>query len=417
MHVRLLSIAGAIAVIGLGSGKPALADGTGVIAVTTTPETTDAAAVRSTLAATLAQSRRTPRIVEDAVTEARSAITDGAIPAATLERFRRVREQIDEGWRAFLRVQVDFAASRLAAARTEAETLVAVPGGALIYADASLRLGAVLAHLGRTQEAQAALALALALDPERPVTLAEFSPDVVAAVDAVRALNPPTRTVRITTDPAGAAFAIDGRDVGHAPLNVDVAVGQHVIVARHTLYQPRALAVAVAEAATVDTVFDLALEHDTVAARLADGAQVGLPDGPAQELADAAIRYADLDEAVLVAATDRRGGPALLVQRCAGLPARCTAVVEVGYSDRSGLGAAAREAWDAVATADLRYPPSVFDDPRVTGRKVEDRCKVCRSPYLWGGVGLAAIVTTIVIVAVVSSSQPPPVLGADPTKF
>ena len=102
-----------------------------------------------------------------------------------------MREQIDEGWRAFLRVQVDFAASRLATARTDAEALVALPGGAQLYADAALRLGAVLGHLGRTAEAQAILALALALDPDRPITLAEFSPDVVAAVDAVRAQTRP----------------------------------------------------------------------------------------------------------------------------------------------------------------------------------------------------------------------------------
>ncbi|HUS30582.1 MAG TPA: PEGA domain-containing protein [Kofleriaceae bacterium] len=425
--MRLLSIAGAaIAAFGLGAWDTpaARADGTGVIAVTTSPEATDATAVRTSIATALVQSRTSPgattppRIAEDAVAEARVALAEGAIPIATLERFRRLREQIDEAWRAYLRVQVDFAASRLAAARTDAESLVAIPGGALIYADASLRLGAVLAHLGRTNDSQAALALALALDPDRPITLAEFSPDVVAAVDAVRAQKKPTRTVRITTDPAGSALTIDGRDAGHAPINLDLAVGQHVIVARQPLHQARALAIAVDDAPTsaMQTI-DLALERDIAAARLAEGAQPGLPDAASQELADAAVRYADLDEVVLVAATDRRGGPALLVQRCAGLPARCTAVVEVGYGNRAGLAAAAREAWSDVATADLRYPPSVFNDPRVTGKKLDDRCKVCRSPYLWGGVGLAAVVTTIIVVAVVSSSQPPPVLGADPTKF
>ncbi|HTL38123.1 MAG TPA: PEGA domain-containing protein [Kofleriaceae bacterium] len=423
--MRLLSIAGAaIAAIGIGAWNAPAAhgEGTGVIAVTTSPDVTDAASVRTAIATSIAPPRT--RIVEDAVTEGRAALSDGAVPTATLEHYRRLREQIDEGWRAYLRVQVDFAASRLAAARTDAESVVALPGGALIYADASLRLGAVLAQLGRTQESQAALSLALALDPDRPITLAEFSPDVVAAVDAVRAAKKPTHTVRITTDPAGAALTIDGRDAGHAPINLDLATGQHVIIARQPLYQPRALAVAVDDQPPPSTpttsamqTFDLALEHDTAAMRLAEGAQAGLPDAASQELSDATIRYADLDELVLVAATDRRGGPALLVQRCAGIPARCTAVVEVGYADRSGLAAAAREAWADVATADLRYPPSVFNDSRVTGKKIDDHCKLCRSPYLWGGIGLAAVVTTIVIVAVVSSSQPPPVLGADPTKF
>lgn len=412
MHVRLLSIAAAIA-IGLAGfrGTPAHADGVGVVAVSTS--STEPSSVRAALAGAVGESRP-PRVAEDAVGEARAAITGGAVPVATLARFRRVREQIDEAWRAYLRVQVDFAASRLAAARTEAETLVALPAGALIYADASLRLGAVLAHLGRTQESQAILALALALDPDRPVTLAEFSPDVVTAVDAVRSQRLPTRNVRITSEPAGAAINVDGTDLGRTPLSTDLSVGQHVIVAREPLYQARALALAVDESTSTVNVD---LERDVAWSRLAEGAQAGLADAGAQELTDAAIRFADLDEVVLAAESDRRGGPALLVQRCAGLPARCTAVVEVGYGDPSGLAAAAREAWQAVRAADLRYPPSVFADPRVTGQRVDDRCKLCRSPYLWGGVGVAAVVATVVIIAVASSSRPPPVIGVDPNQF
>jgi hypothetical protein len=114
---------------------------------------------------------------------------------------------------------------------------------------------------------------------------------------------------------------------------------------------------------------------------------------------------------VLVAASDRRGGPALLVQRCVGLPARCTPIVEVGYTDPSGVGAAAREAWDTVRSANLRYPPSVFADPRVTGKRSDGRCKICRSPYLWVGLGAAALVTTVVIIAVTSGTRPPPIVG------
>ncbi len=105
------------------------------------------------------------RVVEDAVGEARAAHAGGAVPAEALAAFRRVRDVVDEGWRAYLRVTVEVAASRLTTARTDAEPLVALPGGAELYADAALRLGAVLDHLGRTQDAQAVLALALALDP------------------------------------------------------------------------------------------------------------------------------------------------------------------------------------------------------------------------------------------------------------
>src|SRR6185369_12018928 len=127
-----------------------------------------------------------PRRVIDALAEARAALAGGAVPIATLARFRRVRELVAEGWSAYLHVQVAYAAERLAAARTEAEALVVLPGGAALYADASLRLGAVLGNLGRPDGAMAALSLAVALDPERPIELTEFSPDVRAAVDAVR---------------------------------------------------------------------------------------------------------------------------------------------------------------------------------------------------------------------------------------
>jgi hypothetical protein len=397
--MRLLPIAGAIAL----ATSPARADGVGVVGVSVT--STDAGTVRKAVAAAVGPGRR---VVDDAVKDARGNIMTGAVPTATLERFRRVREQIDEAWRAYLRVQVDFAASRLAAARTDAESLVALPTGALLYADASLRLGAVLAHLGRTHEAQAILALAIALDPDRPITLSEFSPDIVAAVDAVRAQPRATKPIRITSSPAGATISVDGRDVGKAPLTTELALGQHVVVARMPLMQPHAQAFSVDEGDIAVT-----LEPDAAWGELGRGAQVG-KEGAA--LVDATIRFADLDEVVLVADTDRRGGPAILMQRCAGLPANCTAVVEVGYAT-GGLAAAAREAWATVRAADLRYPPSVFGDERLTGKHADDRCKVCRSPILWGGVGVAAIVATVAIIAVVSASRPPPVVGVDPSQY
>jgi hypothetical protein len=410
--VRQFSIAGAIAIALCGSAD---ADGVGVISAGG-----DRGAAAKAIAGAVAEGRPA-RIVDDAAGEARAAIVAGAVPVATLERFRRVREQIDEAWRAFLRVQVEFAASRLATARTDAEQLLALPGGAALYADASLRLGAVLGHLGRTAESQAILALALVLDWDRPITLAEFSPDVVAAIDAVRALiasrSPQVmrpRRVRISSEPAGAVVTIDGVERGRAPLHVEVVHGQHVIVARLPLYQPRALALVVDEPTTE---LKLELDQDLDWLRVAEGAAIGVGDARAQELVDASLRFADLDEVVLVADAEQRGGPTLLVQRCAGLPSRCTAVIEIGYAERAGIGAAAREAWQAARAADLRYPPSVFGDPRATGKRGDDRCKLCRSPLLWGGIGVAAVAATIAVIAIVSSSRPPPVVGVDPGTF
>jgi hypothetical protein len=258
------------------------------------------------------------------------------------------------------------------------------------------------------------LALALALDPDRPITLAEFSPDIVTAVDAVRGQARPTREVQLTTEPPGAQLAVDGKDVGRSPITVPLAIGQHVVVARMPLFEARAQAFAVDDATGP---LSLALDRDDEWTRLATGPEAGMPDTATQGLTDATIRYADLDALVLVAATDHAGGPTLLVQRCAGLPARCTAIVEIGYTEPGGLAAAAREAWTSVRAADLRYAPSVFGDPRVSGTRVAHRCEVCRSPWLWGGIGAAAVVATVAIIAVVTSSRPPPIVGVNPGNF
>jgi hypothetical protein len=392
--MRVLAVTCAIAI----ASRPAAADRIGVVALP------GRAGVATSMAAAAGA-------LPDALGEARAAIAGGAVPIATLEQFRHVREQIDEAWRAYLRVQLDFAQSRLAAARTSAESLVALPGGAALYADAALRLGAVLNHAGRVAESQAILSLALALDPERPITLAEFSPDLVSAVDVVRGQTRPSRDVAITTEPPGAQIAVDGKDAGKSPLTVPLAIGQHVVVARIPLYHARAQAIAVDDATAK---LALELDRDDEWTRLAVGPEAGMPDAETQALADATIRYADLDGAVLVAATDRSGGPTLLVQRCAGLPARCTAIVEIGYTDASGLPAAAREAWAAVRAADLRYPPSVFGDSRLAGPRVVHHCEWCRSPWLWGSVGAAAVVGTIVVIAVVTASKPPPIVDVGP---
>lgn len=405
MRVLAAACAIATAIPRIASG-----DGAGVIAA----QGADRGAVAAAMAEAMAEAMagRAGRIVPDAVGEARAAIAAGAVPVEALARFRRVREQIDAGWREYLRVAVESAAVRLAAARTEAEALVALPGGAELYADAALRLGVVLGHLGRRRDAQALLALALALDPDRPITLAEFSPDVVDAIAAVRALAVTRQRLRIATMPAGAQISIDGSDVGRTPLDVEVAQGQHVVVARLPLHQPAVQGIAVDATAAMT----LELERDDDAARLATGAERGLSDAAAAALIDATLRFADLDEVIVVTDTTRRGGPTLLVQRCAGVPARCSAVVELGHGDRAGLAAAARAAWDAARTGELRYPPSVLGERG--GKPADDgRCKLCRSPGLWVGVGAAVVLGAIITIVATSGSTPPPIVGVDPDDF
>ena len=402
--MRVLVSACLAIAIDLGS-RAASADGSGVIA---------ASADRAPVAAAMTQAMagRANRLIGDAVAEARAAIAAGAVRVETLAGFRRVRDQVDEGWRAYLRVAIEVAAQRLASARTEAEPLVALPGGAELYADAALRLGAVLGHLGRTAESRAILQLALALDPDRPITLAEFSPDVVTLVDQARAAPVTMQKLRVTTSPPGAIIVIDGKDAGRSPIELDVARGQHVIVARAPGHRAAVQGVAVDAAAAVE----LALDRDEPAARLAGGATLGLPERAQQELVDAAMRYADLDEIVLVAETSRRGGPTLLVQRCAGIPARCSAVVDIGFSDASGREAAARAAWQAARAGELRYPPSVLGERGgVIGGG--GGCRLCRNPWVWGGVGAAVVVGTILTIVAVSGSSDPPIVGIDPGDY
>jgi len=396
--MRLLVIAGAIAA----SATAAHAGGVGVIVAG--PHRGDVAAAL----ADVAREAGAARVVVDAVADARAAAADGAVPVATLARFRHVREEIDEGWRAYTQVQLEFAASRLASARTDAEPLLALPGAAVLYADASLRLGAVLAQLGRAAESRAAIALALALDPDRPITELEFSPDVIAAVAAARARAPAAHAVELASEPAGAAITVDGRDAGRTPATLELAAGAHVVIARAPAYRPSAQAFAVDAATPRITV---ALDRDDTAAALAGGAVLGLPDAAAQNLVDAALELADLDEVVLAAETDRRGGPTLLVQRCAGAPAKCTAVVEIGYADASGVFAAARSAWSSLRAAELRYPPSVLGDSRVTEVHVaEHHCAVCRSPYLWGGIGAVVVAGAVTAIVLATAAKPSPIL-------
>ena len=380
------------------------ADGAGIVAVSKTDRPGLAEAMGQAMAG------RAGRIAVDAVADARAAISAGAVPVETLQQFRKVREQIDEGWRAYLRVAVEAAASRLVAARTAAEPLVGLPGGAELYADAALRLGAVLNHLGRTSDAHAVFTLAVALDPDRPITKAEFAPDIVEAVDAARAAPVALQRVRVTSVPAGAAIQIDGNTVGRSPLDVQVTRGQHLVVARSPMYLPTVQALA-PDVAAVEVVLD----RDDAALRLAGGAELGLAERDAQQLVDATLRFADLDEVVLVADAIRRGGPTLLVQRCAGLPARCSAVVELGYGDRTGLAAAARAAWEAARSGDLRYPPTVLVERE--GKVAGGRCTWCRNPWVWTGVGAAVVVGTVITIVALSGSQPPPVIGVDGTDF
>lgn len=393
--------------------RPAAADRVGVVAAASDPG--DRVGVAAAVARALAEDANGGSVVADAITTARENLAHAAVPAELLATFRHVRELVDEGWRAYLRVEFEHAQSRLAVARTEAEQILALPGGPQLYADASLRLGIVLGALGHSDDAQAALALALVLDPDRPISTAEFSPDVIGAVDAARARAAPTRRVTIASEPPGATVTLDGTPIGTTPLTTDLARGQHVAVMRARGFVARAQPFAVAD---TESHVEVALDRDDERANLDAGAVIGMADAREQALLDAVTRDADLDQVVLAAQTGRRGEGALLLQRCAGLPSRCSAVVEIGYGDRDGVQTAARSAWQAVRGADLRYPPSVLGDPRLAGEHVVSHpCELCRSPWVLGGAGAVALAAVITVVAIATAGKPAPSVSVDPGQF
>lgn len=407
-------------------------------------------------------------VLGDGAALARAARAAGAVPAAQLAAMTRAIEGGAEGWRAYLQVAVPFAASRLGKARGDAEALLPLPGGLELYADLSLRLGAALLSLGRLEEAEETLALAASLDPHREVSLVEFSPDIVDALTRARARQvPPVPLVITTPGVRGATIELDGQLVGQigaaegdalgaAPglprsaaagaspssassipasasttrssssssagssssLRVSVSRGQHVVVARRRGYEPVAQAVRVpAEGAELA----LLLPEDRIARALdvALGAGLaGMSDEQATSLLEGVLTFADADEVLLLAASSRRGAPALLAQRC-GASLRCTAVVEIGYT-RPGLPAALREAWSALGRGELRYPPSLPSDSRVLPDRTpagDGKCRLCRNPWLWAGVGAAVVVTSAVLIYTLGQEAPPPVLVVDPEDF
>lgn len=388
-----LSIASIASIASIGS--TAWADGTGVIAVG--PE-------RARIAQALTSSF-TGRTVDDAVAAGRAAIAAGAVPVDTMAAFAHVRDQIDQGWKAYKQVELPFAASRLASARSAAESLLALPGGVELYADATLKLGLVEAHpqLARANDAANDLRLAIALDPDRPLALSEFSPSELAAVEAARNDAQPTAKVHVSVQPVGSTVIVDGKDLGPGPIDVELARGHHVALARQALHRPAAQAFAVDQPREVALVLDA----DDDAVRLTTGASPGMPDAAARELVEAALRYADLDEVVIAVQGERT----LRVQRCRGVPATCTSVVEVALADVANVAQAARSAWQMVQTADMREPPTGFGER--AGR--EHRwCELCRNPYVIGGVTAAVLAGVITLAIVATRPTPPPTLVLDP---
>jgi len=400
----------AAAVVAAGPGVAA-AQRTGAIVVPSSRASVDAVG----LAAALAQAGVADA---DVLVTAAQVRREGTVPAAELGRFTEVGQVVVEGWRAYVAADPQFAVARLAVARGDAEALLTLDGGTEIYADASLRLGIVLAHLGRGEAASDALRLAHVLDPVRSVTSAEFSPDAVAAYQAAIAAIPPRARIRVDAL-AGAEVAIDGAVVGFAPLATEVAVGVHVVVVRRRGYRSRGQAVAVTGRTPLVAI---ELEPDRGAAAVSAAVRDGLAalrDREASQAIDEVLTYAEVDAVELVASVVRSGAPALLGQRCTAGRA-CTAVVEVGYADARGLPGAIALLRERLVRADRRYGVILPGDPRVTRGEdaiVERGCRSCRRRWYWLGGGVIAAAVATVIVVAATRGDDPPIVTLDPGDF
>ncbi|MBN1205993.1 MAG: PEGA domain-containing protein [Myxococcaceae bacterium] len=107
---------------------------------------------------------------------------------------------------------------------------VALPDGREL-ADAYALLAAVRYSQGRDEEAERALAFALALSPGRELPLTATSPLFARTVERVHASlrEQPRGGVRFVSVPSGVAVTLDGQPVGPAPVRVvEVPPGAHL---------------------------------------------------------------------------------------------------------------------------------------------------------------------------------------------
>src|SRR5688572_20176351 len=196
-----------LAIAALLAASPASAERLGVIAIEGREPPVGAAELSRAVGAARSD------VAVDVLATAAANLRAGAVTPDVLERFSRTRAIADEGWQAFQRdVDPVRARSRLSRARGDAEELLPLAGGLELYAEISLRLGAVLAY-SNDPSAGDAFRLALALDPDRELTAREFSPDVLDAIAAARGAAPATRAIEITASTpgrVGATLEIDG---------------------------------------------------------------------------------------------------------------------------------------------------------------------------------------------------------------
>ena len=203
-------------------------------------------------------------------------------------------------------------------------------------------------------------------------------------------------------------------------IQVELAVGVHVIGMRAPGFAP---VVEPFEVGPETSLIALELPPDRgaiAAARAQADGFAALGERDAAALLDAIVSYTEADAVVLVAATVRTGGPALLGQRCHS-GATCTAVVEVGYPIGGDLARAIALLRQRLADADHRYRPSLAGDPRLRptgGPPVGGGGDGgARRRWLWIGGGAVLAAVAAVAITAWASGDDRPTVTVDPDDF
>jgi hypothetical protein len=376
----------------------------------------DAATEEARLASAAAQAWPDVQLDPSPMTTARSAYVGGAVAGETLADFASARSLMIEGWRAFQQVNIAGATDRLRAAQLAAEPLLGIPGGYALYADIAIRLGVVVAHRGDSAAAGASIRLATALDPDRELTLTEFSPDALDVIARARRDSPEAATVTLRVDDPGLRIELDGALLAAGIRSVAASEGQHVVVLRRGQRAVGRRVVVVERGATVDA--SVVEPVDSTLAALSRGLTWGGPLDAAGATLEETLRYAELGAIALVASVWRRGEATLLLQWCRYARAlSCSEIVEVGHGDVRALGAALVEARRQAQAGSWLGVASLVGDARLGASESRPHgCRWCRSPWLWSGVAAVAIAVTAFVVSR-GEFTPRPAVVVDPGDF
>lgn len=149
-----------------------------------------------------------------------------------LDSLARARALLDSGRTAYLNLDFDRAVGALTEAVGAFDGAHSVLGSSEDLAWALLYLGASLVVEGREREAESVFARLHVQMPDAEPDPNVFNPEIVARFEAARARASELRsaTIRVESDPPGAAVHVDFELRGATPLEVSgLAAGEHIV--------------------------------------------------------------------------------------------------------------------------------------------------------------------------------------------